>query len=282
MNAIQIANLTKRYKDFALDNLTMTIPSGCIVGLVGQNGAGKSTTIKLIMNALPPDVGSVSVLDTCNQSAEFTATKQDIGVVLDDFHFADTLNAINVNAMMKSLYQQWDEAQFLDYLKRFSLPPKKAFKSYSRGMKMKLSLSVALSHHAKLLLLDEATSGLDPVVRDEVLTILRDFVSDEEHSVLLSSHIISDLEKICDYIAFLHQGKLRFYHEKDALLDQYAVLVVSPSQWADVPVDAVLTHHKTNYAVEALVERSKISTAFTLSKPSLEDLILFFAKEESK
>ena len=206
-NAIELHGLTKEYPGFRLGSLDLTLPSGSIMGLVGENGAGKSTTIKLIMNAVHRDSGVVSVLGVDNQSAAFHAIKEDIGIVLDEAYFSEVLNANDVGRIMANTYRQWEQETYEGYLQRFGLPRSKAFKDFSRGMKMKLAIAVALSHQAKLLILDEATSGLDPMVRDEILDIFNEYTRQEDRSILLSSHIVSDLEKICDYIAFLHKGE---------------------------------------------------------------------------
>ena len=279
MNAIEIRNLCKTYDDFKLDNINLTLPSGCIMGLVGENGAGKSTTIRLIMDAIKKDSGQVSVLGIDNQSRQFGMLKEEIGVVLDEAYFPEVLNAKNVNLIMKNTYNNWNEKQYFEYIEKFTLPEKKQFKDYSRGMKMKLAIAVALSHNPKLLILDEATSGLDPMVRDEILDIFNDFTRDENHSVLLSSHIVSDLEKICDYIAFIHRGKLVFSEEKDGLIEKYGILRLSKSDFEAVPEEAVIGRKTTNYGVEALVKKSEISNAFTTERASIEDIILFIAKE---
>lgn len=195
MNAIEIRNLCKEYKDFKIDNLCLTLPEGCIMGLVGENGAGKSTTMKLILNTIRKDGGEITVLDKNNTEKEFNSIKDLIGVVPDEASFPEVLNAKQVSKVMKYTYKYWDETAYFGYLNRFGLPQTKAFKDYSRGMKMKLSIAVALSHNARLLILDEPTSGLDPVVRDEILDILNDYTRDEKKSILISSHITGDLEK---------------------------------------------------------------------------------------
>jgi ABC-2 type transport system ATP-binding protein len=214
MNAIQCRDLTKSYPGFSLEPLTFSLPQGTILGLVGENGAGKSTTLKLLMNAIPRDGGTVSLLGVDNQSPGSRSAKEDIGVVLDEACFPRSLTPKEIGTMLGYTYRQWDAAAFQGYLARFQLDPKKPFKDLSRGMKMKLALAAALSHGAKLLILDEATSGLDPIARDEILDILINFTRDETHSVVLSSHITSDLEKVCDYIAFLHRGTLRLFLAK--------------------------------------------------------------------
>lgn len=280
MNAIEITNLNKSYPNFNLKNLTLTLPQGSILGLAGENGAGKSTTLKLIMNSIPRDSGTVRVLGTDNQSAAFQSVKEDIGVVLDEAYFPEVLTPKNVATVMRHTYRRWDDQVFSAYLDRFSLPREKAFQHFSRGMKMKFAIAVALSHAPKLLILDEATSGLDPMIRDEILDLFNDFTRDEEHSILLSSHIISDMEKICDYIAFLHHGSLILCEEKDRLLEEYALLKLSRADFEAVPPEAVHGKKETPYGVEALVKRSAVSSAFRLEHTSLEDIILFLAREE--
>lgn len=278
MNAIETIGLCKSYDDFKLDNINLILPKGCIMGLVGENGAGKSTTIKLIMNAIKSDSGQVKVMGVDNKSHEYRSLKEDVGVVLDEAYFPEVLNAKNVNAVMKNTYKNWSEKAYFDYIEKFSLPLKKQFKDYSRGMKMKLAIAVALSHNPKLLILDEATSGLDPMVRDEILDIFNDFTRDDNHSILLSSHIVSDLEKICDYIAFIHKGKLVFSEEKDLLLEEYGMVRLSKANFEAVPEDAVLGKKITEYGVEALVAKSAVSGAFMTERTSIEDIILFMAK----
>ncbi len=223
MNAIELSHIHKSLGGFSIQDLSLTVPSGTICGLVGENGAGKSTTIRLMMNALTPDSGSARVLGVDAASPEFREVKEDVGVVLDEAYFPETLTAVQVGRVMAETYRRWEQKRYEDFLDRFQLPGKKRFKDFSRGMKMKLSIAVALSHQPRLLVLDEATSGLDPIVRDEVLEIFNEFTREEDHSILISSHILSDLEKLCDYIAFLHQGRLLFCDEKDRLLETYGV-----------------------------------------------------------
>ncbi|MFB0919282.1 MAG: ABC transporter ATP-binding protein [Oscillospiraceae bacterium] len=280
MNAIETKGLSKAYNDFKLDDINLVLPSGCIMGLVGENGAGKSTTIRLIMNAIKADGGQVAVMSVDNRSKEFSLLKEDIGVVLDEAYFPEVLNAKNVNSVMKNTYSNWNEKQYFEFLEKFSLPLKKKFKDYSRGMKMKLAIAAALSHDPKLLILDEATSGLDPMVRDEMLDIFNDFTRDENHSVLLSSHIVSDLEKICDYIAFIHKGKLFFCEEKDMLLEKYGVARMSRADFEALPKEAVKGKKVTNYGVEALVLKDAVPDALPLERAGVEDIILFTAKED--
>lgn len=282
MNAIEIKGLEKRYDGFQLGSFDLTLPSGCIMGLVGENGAGKSTTIKLIMNVIGRDAGEISVLGVDNRSAEFRDVKEDIGVVLDEAYFPEVMSARNVGKVMALTYKNWDAAAFEGYLKKFSLAPDKIFKDYSRGMRMKLAIAAALSHGAKLLILDEATSGLDPMARDELLDIFNDFTRDENCSILLSSHIVSDLEKICDYIAFLHKGRLVLCEEKDRLLEEYALVRLPEERLSELSEESIISRRASGYGTEALVLRGGIPAAIPTEHTSLEDIILFLAKGDER
>lgn len=282
MNAIEIKGLEKRYDGFQLGSFDLTLPSGCIMGLVGENGAGKSTTIKLIMNAIGRDAGEISVLGVDNRSAEFRDVKEEIGVVLDEAYFPEVMSARNVGKVMALTYKNWDAAAFEGYLKKFSLAPDKIFKDYSRGMRMKLAIAAALSHGAKLLILDEATSGLDPMARDELLDIFNDFTRDENCSILLSSHIVSDLEKICDYIAFLHKGRLVLCEEKDRLLEEYVLIRLPEERLKELPEESIISRRASGYGTEALVLRGGIPAAIPTEHTSLEDIILFLAKGDER
>lgn len=278
MNALEIKNLHKAYPGFTLDNLSLTLPSGCIMGLIGENGAGKSTVIKLILNMIRRDSGTIRVLGTDNTSG-FAAVKENIGVVLDEVGYPECITPRQLNHILKHTYRQWEEATYLSYLKNLSLPPDKPFKDFSRGMKMKLGISVALSHNAKLLVLDEATSGLDPVVRDEVLDMFSEFTRSENHSILISSHIVSDLEKLCDYIAFLHKGKLLLCDEKDRLLERYGRVHGTEQQLTEWSPSAIMTRKASAYGVSALVERDKIPHGFPVEPIGIEDLFIAMIRE---
>ena len=281
-NAIEIRSLCKHYKGFSLDDLNLDLPYGCVLGLVGENGAGKSTTIRLIMDTLERDGGTVSVLGTDNRSKEFLDLKEDIGVVLDETFVPEVINAKQMGKIMAGTYKNWDQAAYDGWIRRFELPLDKKFKDYSRGMTMKLGIAAALSHHPRLLLLDEATGGLDPMVREELLEVFADFAAEEGHAVLLSSHIVSDLERICDYIAFLHKGRLVLCEEKDLLLDKYGILKCSREQLANIPEEAIHGRRVGTYGVEALVERAFMPRDAVVDRASLEDIILYMVKGEQK
>lgn len=282
MNAIEIKNVSKSFGDFAIQNLNFELPQGSICGLVGENGAGKSTTIRLLMDALRPDSGEISVLGVDTRSPEFQQVKEDVGVVMDEAYFPETLNARQVGSIMADTYARWDAETYDEFIRRFDLPLAKAFKNYSRGMTMKLAIAVALSHSPRLLVLDEATSGLDPIVRDEILELFSEFTRDEKHSVLISSHIVSDLEKLCDYIAFLHKGQLRFCMEKDALRDEYGIVNCTKVQLANLPRESVCGVEESPYGARALVKRKLITSALQMDRPTIEDVILFLVKGEKR
>ena len=279
MNAIELSHINKSFGDFAIRDLNLTVPSGTICGLVGENGAGKSTTIRLLMGALAADSGTAAVLGTDVSSPEFREVKEDIGVVLDEAYFPESLNAVQVGKIMAATYRRWDQRLYDSYLKRFDLPEKKQFKDFSRGMRMKLAIAVALSHQPKLLVLDEATAGLDPIVRDEVLDIFNEFTREEDHSILISSHILSDLEKLCDYIAFIHKGDLLFCQEKDRLLEEYGIFEDSRENLDCLQPEAIVAREESRYGgVRALIKRDLAPAGFRLEKPTVEDVVLFLVK----
>ena len=282
MNAIELSHVTKHFPGFTLQDLSLTVPSGTICGLVGENGAGKSTTIRLLMGALRPDSGRCTVLGADSAAPEFLSLKEDIGVVLDEAYFPESLNALQVGGVMAKTYRRWDGKQYQNYLTRFGLPEKKPFKDFSRGMKMKLAIVVALSHNAQLLLLDEATSGLDPIVRDEILDILLDFIQDDTRGVLFSSHITGDLEKVADYITFIHKGKVYFSEPKDLLLEKYGVLKCTESEFSALDGSVIKGVRRHQFGLEALVERQKLSGRYTVDKASIEDIMLFIARGEHR
>lgn len=275
MNALEIRGLTKRRGDFALQGLDLTLPAGCIMGLIGENGAGKSTTIRLILNGLRRDGGTIAVYGKDNR-AMTALDREDLGVVLDEVGLPEYMNAQQIGRMMAGIFTHWQPEAYAGYLRRLALPEDKPFKDFSRGMRMRLGLAAALSHQPKLLLLDEATSGLDPVVRDDILTILSDFTRDEEHAVLISSHIVSDLEKICDYIAFLHRGRLLLCEEKDRLTEEYGILRGTTE---GIEPAAVCGQRATPYGTEYLLRRSAVPAGVPLGQVNIEDLFVFMAKE---
>lgn len=285
MEAIKVSNLSKRYKKSSrpsLDNVSLDLPQGCVLGLVGENGAGKTTLIKAITGSVKFDSGSIEVLghdiDAASQNKTDDRFRQDIGTVLAEDSFPEIMTAGMIGNVMKFIYINWDSACYNRYLEKFGLDSKKKYKEYSRGMKMKLSIAVAMSHNAKLLLLDEATSGLDPVVRDQLLDEFNEFTRDENNSILISSHITSDLEKICDYIAFIHEGRIVMCDTKDAILDKYGILHCTDDVLAELEDGAVAGSKSSDYGAEALVVRSKVPDTFDISPVSLDDIIVYIAR----
>lgn len=278
MNALEIRGLTKAYQGFRLGGLDLTLPSGCIMGLIGENGAGKSTTIKLILDMISKDGGSVKILGR-DGADDTVLVREDVGVVMDEVGIPECLTVSQIGKVMKNIFRNWDEAAYDQLVTRFSLPDEKQFKDFSRGMKMKTGIAIALSHDAKLLLLDEATSGLDSVVRDEVVDLLSEFTREENHSILISSHIVSDLEKLCDYVAFLHKGKLMLCEEKDMLLAEYGVVHCTAEQLKGIPENAVKHKKESPYGVEALVLRNDVPAGIDISPVSIEELFVYMVKE---
>lgn len=276
MNAIEIKGLTKSYGAFKLDGLDLTLPCGCIMGLVGENGAGKSTTIRLMLGMARPDGGTICLRGRDGKEL----TRDEIGVVMDEVGITGCLTAEQIGRVMRGIYKSWDAAAYEGYIKILDIPRGKQFKDFSRGNKMKLGIAAALSHGAKLLILDEATGGLDPVVRDTVLDILCDFTRDEEHSVLMSSHIVSDLEKACDYIAFLHRGRLLLCEEKDRLYEEYGIFRGTEAQLAAFAPGAVLGRRTSPYGVEAVMKRGAAPEGMELGRAGIEEMFIFMAKGE--
>lgn len=248
-NAIEISHLSKKYDGFALQDISLTVPKGCIMGFIGQNGAGKTTTIRSILNMMPLDSGIIHVLGYDHEKEECKA-KEHIGFVFDEMGFHKVLNATDLNKMFRNIYKNWDETAFFQNLERFGLPKKKAVGKFSRGMQMKLQIAVALSHQAKLLIMDEPTSGLDPVVRNEILDIFLEYVQNEEHTILLSSHITSDLERIADYITFIDQGKILLSGERISILEDHGMIKCKKEEVAKIPSEYIVGKRVSQFSVD--------------------------------
>ena len=277
MNAIEVNHMYKKIGDFQLRDLSFNVEQGTVMGFIGQNGAGKTTTIKCILNSLKITTGNISVFGK-NHAEHELDIKENIGVVFDELHVPDSLTAIDLDKFYGNVYTRWDRSYFFGLLERLDVSKYTKVKDLSRGMKMKLSLALALSHHPKLLILDEPTSGLDPIIRDEVLDILLGFMEDESHSILFSSHITTDLEKIADTIMFIHKGEIVFSESKDVLLYEYGLWKGTEEQAKEIPSQAILGKRKSAFGVELLVNRNYVSPAFTLEKPTIDDIMIFFVK----
>lgn len=280
-HALTISGLTKTYQDFVLDHVSFTVPSGSIVGLIGENGAGKSTTIHAALGLIQKEAGHAAILGKEELDAE---TREQIGVVFDGSNYPEILSPKKISRVMKHIYRSWDEPAYLRLLKQFSLPLDKPIRQFSKGMKMKLAITAALSHHSKLLILDEATSGLDPVIRDDILDMLLDFVQDEEHSILISSHITSDLEKIADYIVFIHEGKVVFSKPKDELTEQYGIIKCGAAQFDAIEKSDIIVSRKMDYEWQVLIsDRDKMQKKYRdalIVPAAIDEIMLLYIKGE--
>ncbi|MDD5935284.1 MAG: ABC transporter ATP-binding protein [Clostridiales bacterium] len=272
--AIELSNVTKKYSEFTLNNIDLKVPCGCIMGFVGENGAGKSTTIKLMLDLIKKDGGTIKILGKDSTQLS-NSDKEKIGFVMDNCCFPEVMNATEVGKFSSKIYKNWDFKLYYDYLKRFDISLKKKIKEYSKGMKMKLTIACALSHNPSLLILDEATTGLDPIIRDEILDIFLEFMQDETHSIFMSSHITSDLEKVCDYITLIHKGNLIFSVEKDDLLESHGIVKCSEQELHQLPSKAVVRYRKNQFGVEALVNKKYITKQLLMDSASIEDIMLF-------
>lgn len=277
--ALEIQNLCKHYHGFSLNHINFSLPTGCIMGLIGENGAGKSTTIKLILDLIKKDSGNIRLFGQDSTQLSHNL-KEQIGVVLDQSSFPETLSANQINKVLQKMYHTWEENKFLSLIEKFHIPLKKPVKDYSKGMKMKLSIAAALSHDTKLLILDEATSGIDPVVRDELLDLFLDFIQDDSHSILMSSHMIHDLEKVCDYITFIHHGNMIFSSSKDNLLEQYRIVKCSSAELKRIDSNAVCGKRENQFGVEALVKADNIPRGYISDPANIEDIMLFTIRGE--
>ena len=280
-DALIISGLTKTYKDFMLNGVSFSVPCGSIVGLIGENGAGKSTTINAVLGLIQKEAGSICVLGKEQPDNEI---KEQIGVVFDGNNYPEIFSTRKLNRVMKDIYHSWEEHTFLNLLKKFSLPTDKPIKQFSKGMKMKLAIAVALSHNSKLLILDEATSGLDPVIRDDILDILLDFAQDETHSILISSHITTDLEKIADYIVFIHEGQVVFSKLKDELIEQYGIIKCGAAQFEALDKSDIIVYRKMDYEWQVLVaDRTAMKKKYPkalIDSASIDEIMLLYVKGE--
>lgn len=283
--ALSIKGLTKKYRDFVLDDVSFDVPQGTIVGLIGENGAGKSTIIKAILGLIQKDAGSITMEGKQEQDIDFS-TRNQIGVVFDGNNFPETFTPKKLGGLLRAIYPRWDENKYFSSLKKLSLPINKRIQTFSKGMKMKLSIVVALSHNSNLLVLDEATSGLDPVVRDEILDLFLEFVQEETHSILVSSHITSDLEKVADYIVFIHDGKLVFSKSKDELKYKYGIIRCGTAQFDAIDKREIVAYRKQDYEWEVLVaDRNAAKRKYpkaVIDPASIDEIMLIYVKGEQK
>lgn len=276
---LSIKNYAKHYKNFDIEDISFDIPDGMVVGLIGENGAGKSTIIKSILGAVHPDGGNIlfngrEILKVGKKE------RQQISFVLDDTGLPMELNLAMLDNVLTCIYDKWDSSKFRELVRQFALPEKKLFKDFSKGMKMKAAIAVALSYDSTILILDEPTSGLDPVVRDEILEMIYNYNKDGNRAVLLSSHITSDLEKICDYIVYIHDGKIIFNEEKDVLLNKYAVYSIDEKKLGELDGDAFVRIIRREYGMEVLAEKDKMPHDFEYKPVTLDDIMLFYSKGE--
>ncbi|MCQ2494425.1 MAG: ABC transporter ATP-binding protein [Lachnospiraceae bacterium] len=281
-NVIEIKSVTKDYEGFKLDNISFSVPMGSVCGFIGQNGAGKTTTIKAILDAINIDSGDIWVFGQ-NTKKDSYKMHDDIGVVFDEMGFHEFMTGKDINIMMKNIFKNWDEKAFFEYMERFSLPIKKPCGEFSRGMRMKLQIAVALSHDAKLLIMDEPTSGLDPIVRNEMLQIFREFVVDENHTILLSSHITSDLEKIADEVVFINGGKILLSGNKDEILEKHGLLKCKKDELKEISESLIVSYENEAYGVSILVNDraacGKLYPGMVLEPASLEEIMLFYVNK---
>ncbi len=282
-NILEIQNLCKKYDDFELKNVSFNLPKGMIMGFIGENGAGKTTTIKAILNIVKSYSGNIKIfgLDNCKDEEKI---KEEIGVVLDDMFFPEILTPNDINNSMKSIYKNWDTKMFYNYLKEFSLLPNKQIKTFSKGMRKKLEIATALSHHPKLLILDEPTSGLDPVARVEVSQIFQSILEKDDCSILLSSHITADLEHIADYITFINNGEILLSKTTTELLDKYGIVKCTEKEFKTINKKDYIKYKKNKYEYEVLVPNKKDFKAKynigVIDKITLDELMVLMIKGE--
>lgn len=277
---LELCNVIKSYEDFKLDQVSFMVPKGCICGFIGQNGAGKTTTIQLILDIIKRDSGSIKVFGQ-DMEKDGPALKEKIGVVFDEMGFHEFLTANEINIIMKNIYKDWKEEVFFGYLKRFSLPRKKRCGAFSRGMRMKLQIAVALSHGAELLIMDEPTSGLDPIVRNEILQIFQEFVLEENHTILLSSHITGDLERIADMVIFIDHGRIILWGDKNEILENHGLIKCKAEEFEQIAKDDMISVRESAFCKEVLVsDKNKCRKKYdkmVMEQATLEEIMIFYA-----
>lgn len=278
-NVIELKGVSKDYGDFKLDDVSFSVLEGSVCGFIGQNGAGKTTTIQIILDAINRDSGEVYVFGK-SMDKDSALLRENIGVVFDEMGFHDFLNARQINTIMKNVYKNWNEEKYFEYLKLFSLPTKKACGSFSRGMRMKLQIATALSHNAKLLIMDEPTSGLDPIVRNEMLQIFREYVVEEDHTILLSSHITGDLEKLADEVVFIDGGKIVLKGNKDEILEKHGILRCKKDELKNISESLLVSAEITSLGAEVLVNdrkaAEKLYPEMIIEPAELEQIMIYY------
>lgn len=281
-NVIELKGVTKDYGDFKLDDISFSVPEGSVCGFIGQNGAGKTTTIQIILDAINRDGGEVYVFGK-SMDKDSAALRENIGVVFDEMGFHDFLTARQINTIMKNIYMNWNQEKFFEYLKLFSLPPKKACGSFSRGMRMKLQIAAALSHDPKLLIMDEPTSGLDPIVRNEMLQIFREYVVEEDHTILLSSHITGDLEKLADEVVFIDGGKIVLKGNKDEILEKHGILRCKKDELKNISESLLVAAETSSLGAEALINdrkaAGKLYPGMVIEPAGLEEIMIYYVNK---
>lgn len=281
-NIIEIKNLKKVYDNFTLGEINLSIESGKVIGLIGENGAGKTSLIKSILNIIKIE-GEIKLFNSNNLNED---TKENVGIVLDNAFFPENLSPKDIETILKSIYKNWDTQVFQDYIKRFNLDYKKTIKNMSKGMKKKLEIACALSPHPNLLILDEPTSGLDPVVRSEVLDLFQEFMESDSHTILISSHITSDLERIADQIILIDKGKILLNEDKDEIINRYGILKCSLEEFDKINSEDIINYKKTKYSYEILIkDKNKIEKKYKdyiIDKISLDELLLLITKGEKQ
>ncbi len=277
MDSVKVEHLNKSYKNFELKDISFRVPQGAVVGVIGENGAGKSTTLNCMLGAVRPDSGDVRVFGKPVLKLS-DAERGNIGAVMGGDGLPSNLTLTQIGKVMEGVFSTWNKSVFESFCRKFSLPDDKPVKNLSRGMRQKLMIAVALSHETSLLVLDEPTAGLDPVARDEILDLFYDYMQDEKRSIVVSSHISSDLEKICDYVVFIHAGRLIFFEEKDALYEKYGVLKCGADEFSAVPKSAVVGYNSTSCGVSALVLKDKIPPVFKTERAEIDDIMLYFVR----
>ena len=283
INVIELKDVVKDYGDFKLDKISFAVPEGSVCGFIGQNGAGKTTTINLILDVIKKDAGEVLLFGQ-PVDGKSAFLREDVGVVFDEMGFHDFMTGKDINIMMKNIYKNWDEEVFFDYLKRFSLPSKKPCGKFSRGMRMKLQIAVALSHHAKMLIMDEPTSGLDPIVRNEMINIFREFVVEEDHTILLSSHITGDLEKIADEVVFIDGGRIVLSGNKDEILEKHGIIKCKKDELSKISESLIVSFEESSFGAEVLVNdrhaAAKLYPDMLIEPALLEQIMIFYVNKK--